>query len=98
MKSLINVLLYLTDMTVLLFVISFIVCVFVLNHTAGGSLNWRTPMEKLIRSTPDITSLLCYHFWEPMYLWLDDSDFPSHSLSTERSGYFVGIVENVGHE
>ena len=68
---------------------------FVLNHTAVGSLNWRTPIEKLNGSTPDISSILCFRFWEPVYFKLDDSDFPSES--TERGGHFVGIAENVGH-
>ena len=68
---------------------------FVLNHTAVGSLHWRTPMEKLTGSTPDISSLLCFRFYERVYYRSDDSDFPSES--TERLGYFVGIAENVGH-
>ena len=68
---------------------------FVLNHTAVGSLHWRTPIEKLTGSTPDISSLLCFSFWEPVYYKLDDSD--SSSKSTEKLGRFVGISENVGH-
>jgi hypothetical protein len=39
-------------------------------------------------STNDISPLLCFHFWEPVYYKLDDSDFPSD---------FVGISESVGH-
>ena len=52
-------------------------------------------MEELIGSTPDIISLPCLHFWEPVYRKLGDSDFPSES--TERMCCFVGIFENVGH-
>ena len=68
---------------------------FVLNHTAVGSLHWRTPIETLTGSTPDISSLLCFHFWEPVYYRVDDNDFPSES--TEKLGYFVRISEHVGH-
>jgi hypothetical protein len=39
-------------------------------------------------STNDISPLLCFHFWEPVYYKLDDSDFPSD---------FVGISKSVGH-
>ena len=46
-------------------------------------------------STPDISPLLCFHFWEEVYYHHDDSDFPSET--TEGHGHFVGIAENVGH-
>jgi hypothetical protein len=46
-------------------------------------------------STNDISPLLCFHFWEPVYYKLDDSDFPSDSR--EKRGHFVGISESVGH-
>ena len=52
-------------------------------------------MERHTGSTPDISSLLCFRFYEPVYYKLDDSDFPSDS--TEKLGHFVGIAENVGH-
>jgi hypothetical protein len=46
-------------------------------------------------STNDISPLLCFHFWEPVYYKLDDSDFLSNSR--EKHGHFVGISESVGH-
>jgi hypothetical protein len=39
--------------------------------------------------------LLCFHFWEPVYYKVDDSDFPSDTH--EKRGHFVGISETVGH-
>ena len=68
---------------------------FILNHTAISTLNWRTPLEALTGSTPDISPLLRFHWWEPVYYHLDDSRFPSES--PELRGRFVGIAENVGH-
>jgi hypothetical protein len=68
---------------------------FVLNFTASASLNWRTPMEILTGSTPDISPLLSFRWWEPVYFKLDDASFPSDSR--ERRGRFVGISEHVGH-
>ena len=44
---------------------------------------------------PDISPLLHFSFWDPVYYKLDDSDFPSDS--TEGRGHWVGIAENVGH-
>jgi hypothetical protein len=64
------------------------VCFF-LNFTASASLNWRTPMEILTGSTPDISPLLSFRWWEPVYFKLDDASFPSDSR--ERRGRFVGI-------
>ena len=39
---------------------------FVLNHVAMASLGWRTPVEWLIGTTPDISNLLQFIFWEPV--------------------------------
>ena len=60
-----------------------------------SSLNWTTPLQMLLGSTPDISALLRFAWWEPVYYKLDDSDFPS--ASPERLGRFVGIAEHVGH-
>jgi hypothetical protein len=68
---------------------------FVLNFTASAALNWRTPVEVLTGSTPDISPLLSFGWWDPVYYKLDDPDFPSDSR--ERRGHFVGISEHVGH-
>jgi hypothetical protein len=68
---------------------------FVLNFTASASLNWRTPMEILTGSTPDISPLLSFRWWEPVFFKLDDASFPSDSR--ERRWRFVGISEHVGH-
>ena len=68
---------------------------FLLNRLACQSLQWRTPLEALEGSTPDISPLLHFSFWDPVYYKLDDSDFPSGS--TKGRGRWVGIAENVGH-
>jgi hypothetical protein len=49
----------------------------------------------LTGSTLDISPLLSFHWWEPVYFKLDDAIFPSNSR--ERRGQFVGISEHVGH-
>ena len=68
---------------------------FVQNHTAVDSLGGRTPIEWLLGVTPDISVLLQFQFWEPVYYMKYDEKFPSDS--TELLGRFVGISENVGH-
>jgi hypothetical protein len=68
---------------------------FVQNHTAVKSLGNRTPIEWLLGYTPDITVLLQFQFWEPVYYAKYDAKFPADS--TENLGRFVGVAENVGH-
>jgi hypothetical protein len=68
---------------------------FLLNHVAHVQLNWRTPRERLTGTTPDISPLLRFHWWEEVYYKIDDSDFPSDSR--EARGRIVGISEHVGH-
>jgi hypothetical protein len=68
---------------------------FLLNHLSHAKLQYRTPLEALTGSTPDISVLLRFHWCERIYYKVDDSDFPSGSL--EKLGRFVGIAENVGH-
>jgi hypothetical protein len=53
------------------------------------------PIHMSMGSTNDISPLLCFHFWVPVYYKLDDSDFPSDSR--EKRGHFVGISESVRH-
>jgi hypothetical protein len=53
------------------------------------------PIRMSMGSTNDISPLLCFHFWEPVYYKLDDSDIPSDSR--EKRGHFVGISKSVRH-
>ena len=85
-KPLLNTLLNLTAAPAYCWLLAPLYVCYVLNHTAVGSLHWRTPTEKLTGSTPDISSLLCFKFWEPVYYRVDDSNFPLDS--TERLGNF----------
>ena len=67
---------------------------FVLKHTAQERLGWRTPTEWLLGYTPDITVLLCFIFWEPVYYALNEASFPEEP--NEALGRFVGIADVVG--
>ena len=75
--------------------------VFILNRLATQSLDWRTPLEKLTGETPDISPILKYDFYEPVYFATDaaletpkQTTFPSGIH--ESPGYFVGFGDNVG--
>jgi hypothetical protein len=53
------------------------------------------PICMSMGSTHDISPLICFHFWEPVYYKLDNSDFLSNSR--EKCGHFVGISKSVRH-
>ena len=43
-----------------------IVC-YVVNHVASETLGWKTPLSILTRSTTNISAMLQFYFWEPIY-------------------------------
>jgi len=68
-------------------------CVYVLNRLSHVSLDQRTPLEACFGVTPDISALLCFHFYQEVYYYESDSPFPE---TRERKGWFLGVSENKG--
>ena len=66
-----------------------------MNHLATAQLSYCTPMEVLTGQTPDISPMLSFYFWEPVY-YLNPSDDSYPSATKEKLGHFVGIAESVG--
>ena len=73
------------------------ICV-VLNHLASPTLQGICPVQALQGTTPDISFMLHFSFYEPVYYRIDcsepDLNFPSSS--TEKKGYWVGFADNEG--
>ena len=73
------------------------ICV-VLNHLASPTLQGICPVQALEGTTPDISFLLHFSFYEPIYYRIDSSEpdlnFPSSS--NENKGYWVGFADNQG--
>ena len=67
---------------------------FLLNHLYCTSIKG-IPAQQLTGSTPDISPLLRFYWWQPVYYKVDDSCFPSNTR--ELRSRFVGIAEHVGH-
>jgi hypothetical protein len=67
----------------------------VLNCTACKSLNWEVPLSVLLRTTVDVSLLLRFHWYQPVFYDVDDVSFPSSSH--KAMGYFVGISTNMDH-
>ncbi|GAX27530.1 hypothetical protein FisN_UnNu102, partial [Fistulifera solaris] len=66
---------------------------FLLNHTYNETLK-TVPIQALTGSTPDVSVLLRFYFWQKVLYMRDDYDFPSES--PEAMGHIVGISEHVG--
>ena len=73
------------------------ICV-VLNHLASPTLQGICPVQALEGITPDISFMLHFSFYEPVYYRIDSSEpdlnFPSSS--NEKKGYWVGFADNQG--
>ena len=67
--------------------------VFLYNHISLESLQGKTPLEIATGIRPDISSVLNYHWWQPVYYLDDDGSFPQ---SKEKRGRWVGVAENIG--
>ncbi len=66
-----------------------------LNFTYASQLKC-IPLFALTGSTNDISMLLYFYFWQPVYYRNGEKpDFPSESR--ESRGHFVGFAEHVGH-
>ena len=77
------------------------ICV-VLNYLASLPLQGICPVQVLARTTPDISSMLHFSFYdsfyEPVYYRIEFSepDFHLPSSSNEKKGYWVGFAANQG--
>ena len=65
------------------------------NHTAKASLKYRTPIELRDGYTPDISALIIFKFWEPVYYQMHEVQFPSPG-GTEKLGRWLGRAMDYG--
>ena len=73
------------------------ICV-VLNHLVSPTLQGIFPVQALQGTTPDVSFMLHFSYYEPVYYRIDSSEpdlnFPSSS--NEKKGYWVGFAYNQG--
>ena len=67
---------------------------YICNHISTASLGGQVPLQVLYGVTPDISSILLYTFYHPVFYATDDQHF--HSDSEERTGFWVGFAEHCG--
>jgi hypothetical protein len=64
------------------------------NLLSVDSLHGHTPTQVACGFIPDVSALLHFRWWEPVYYLDDDGQFPSQSK--EKLGRWVGVAENIG--
>ena len=67
---------------------------YLFNRVAHESLNGQTPILCAHGFVPDISALLFFRWWEPVYFYDDNVSFPSDTK--ERRGRWVGVAETCG--
>ena len=67
---------------------------YLLNHIACTALDGKIPLFALTGITPDISIILLFTFYQPVFYATYDQNFPSES--EERAGYWVGFGEHCG--
>ena len=67
---------------------------YLFNHVAHEALNGQTPIFAAHGIFPDISALLFFRWWEPVYFYDDNVSFPFGTK--ERRGRWVGVAENCG--
>jgi hypothetical protein len=94
-KAITNTILDRTGSPAYLWLLCLMYVCFLLNNTSSKALSGAVPIQVLTGSTNDISPLLQFRWYEPVYYLVDDSPYPSDPR--EKRGYFVGIAEHVGH-
>ena len=67
--------------------------VYLSNVLAVESLGFITPTQIACGYVPDVTALLHFHWWQPVYYAKQEGTF---NKSKEKLGRWVGVAENVG--
>jgi hypothetical protein len=65
-----------------------------INHLASATLGWKSPEQVLSGQPPDISKILHFSFYEPVYYNSYSNTFPS--ASNEEQGWWVGVATHVG--
>ena len=68
--------------------------VYLQNHLATESIGWKTPLEAATGQKADVSALLQFRWWEPVYYLADARTYPTESR--EKLGRWVGVAENQG--
>jgi len=69
---------------------------YLLNHLSVASLGWKTPIEVATGQQADISALLNFHWWEPVYFAIPAASRHYPSKTPEQTGRWVGVAQHQG--
>ena len=78
-KAMVNMVMDRTGTPAQYWVMCTLYCIYMANRLSLSSLGEKTPLQVVTGVKPDISSLLHYRWWEPIYYLDDDGKFPSES-------------------
>ena len=72
--------------------------IFCLNHMVDPALadGTQTPLGYATGTIRDVSPLLQFSFWDPVYYLIDASERTFPGKSEEKRGRWLGILENIG--
>jgi hypothetical protein len=65
-----------------------------LNRLSSATLQQKTPLEVATSQQPDISAIIAFHWYQPVYFRSTKPTYPPQTQ--ERSGRIVGIAEHQG--
>ena len=69
---------------------------YLLNRLAVASLGWKTPTEVATGQQADISALVNFHWWEPVYFAIPSTARRYPSKTPEQLGRWVGVASHQG--
>jgi hypothetical protein len=66
---------------------------YILNRLSTETLDWLTPYEKALGQKPDISAILAFRWWEPVYYHHPDVSYPNTKECLAR---IVGVANHQG--
>jgi len=70
--------------------------IYLLNHLSVDSLQWKTPLEDATGQVPDISALLQFRWWQPVYYVTHSEPKAYPSRTPEKTGRWVGVASHQG--
>ena len=74
--------------------------IFCLNHCVDPNLadGTKSPLQVATFNMTDVSPLLHFSFWQPVYFLLDENEQSFPGKSKELRGHWAGISEHIGHK
>jgi hypothetical protein len=94
LKRMLNTILDRTGAPADMWLLCLLYITYLMNRLSVDSLGGKSPIEAAFNQVPDVSPLLAFWWYQPVYYQAHDVKFPSDSK--EKLGRWVGVAENKG--